>query len=144
MVRYPHAKDPTRTKIMKSNRGKNTKPEMRLRGTLIRAGLSGFKLHWSDVPGSPDIAFPQEKLAIFVNGCFWHRCPTCKPKLPITNRDFWRKKFENNHERDESKIAALQEIGWRVLVIWECEIKNNLSLSRTRVIDAIQEYKGHE
>lgn len=76
-------------------------------------------------------------MAIFVNGCFWHRCPACSPGLPRTNTDFWARKFELNRERDARKQSELEKSGWTVLVIWECEVKQDPSASAERVIAAL-------
>ena len=108
---------------MKGNRGKDTKPELELRRLLREAGYPGYRLHWKKVPGRPDIAYPGHKVAIFVNGCFWHRCPHCEPSLPKAHSEFWQRKFELNQERDVRKIAMLEEEGWRVITVWECELK---------------------
>ncbi|MCB9205553.1 MAG: very short patch repair endonuclease, partial [Flavobacteriales bacterium] len=77
-------------------------------------------------PGKPDIAFPSKKIAIFLNGCFWHRCPNCNLSLPKNNQEFWQSKFERNIARDKEKIEALENENWEVLVIWECEMKEDL------------------
>jgi len=108
---------------MQANRGKNTSPELLLRRTLRDAGLLGYRLHWASVPGRPDIAYPGRRVAIFVNGCFWHRCPRCNPPHPKANRDFWAQKFAANQSRDRRKTAELEEMGWRVLTVWECTLK---------------------
>lgn len=107
---------------MSSIKATNTKPELLLRKALWRAGIRGYRLHWQKVPGRPDIAFPGKKTAIFVNGCFWHRCPYCKLSLPKNNRKFWANKFQKNVERDKRKVSELRTIGWEVYVIWECQI----------------------
>lgn len=107
---------------MKGNKGKDTKPEMLVRKRLRSEGLTGYRLHWH-VPGKPDIAFPGKKVAIFVNGCFWHRCPHCNPSMPKSNQDYWIPKFERNQERDRRNYERLRKDGWRVHVIWECELK---------------------
>jgi len=110
---------------MSSNKAKNTSPEIRLRKALRDSGYRGYRLNW-DVPGHPDICFPGKKIAIFINGCFWHRCPRCNLPLPKSNTEFWRTKFEKNVERDDRKNKELEDMGWIVLTIWECEIKNDL------------------
>jgi DNA mismatch endonuclease (patch repair protein) len=108
---------------MRANRGKDTGPELELRRLLREAGFPGYRLHWKKAPGHPDIAYPGRKVAIFVHGCFWHRCPKCNPPLPKANQEYWSKKFALNQERDRRKIEALEAAGWRVVVVWECEIK---------------------
>lgn len=113
------------TKSMKANKRANTKPELLVRKKLREAGLVGYRLQWK-VPGRPDIAWPGKKVALFVNGCFWHRCPKCQLPLPKENRDYWVVKFERNQERDAENLAKLQEMGWKVHVIWECELKKKV------------------
>ena len=124
--RAPIPKDETTSKVMSANKGKNTKPELLLRKALWYNGIKGYRLHWEKAPGKPDIAFPGKKIAIFVNGCFWHRCPICNPSMPKSNTKFWTKKFSKNIERDKKKIQELEELDWRVLTIWECELKKDL------------------
>jgi len=113
------------SKIMSLIRGKNTKPELELRKALWSAGLRGYRLHSKELAGRPDISFSRTKLALFVNGCFWHSCPYCKFSLPKTHSDFWKTKFKKNKERDANKIDHLRKQGWKVLVFWECQIKEN-------------------
>lgn len=109
---------------MKGNKGKDTKPEVLVRRRLREAGLAGYRLQWK-APGRPDIAWPGKRVCILVNGCFWHRCPHCKPPMPKSNQEYWVPKFQRNVERDERNQRALAEAGWRVHVIWECELKKN-------------------
>ena len=114
------------SKIMSSIRGKNTKPEIILRKALFQSNLSGYRLHWKKAPGRPDISYPRLKVAIFVNGCYWHRCPYCNPPLPKTHIEFWSEKFQKNVERDKRKTDELRKLKWKVLVFWECQIENKL------------------
>ena len=109
-------------KSMQGNKRANTKPELLVRQRLNDAGLSGYRLQWK-VPGRPDIAWPGKKVALFVNGCFWHRCPHCKPSMPSKNVEYWTIKFEKNQARDEQSKAQLEELGWKVHIIWECQLK---------------------
>lgn len=124
--RAPIPKKESTSKVMSSNKGKNTKPELLLRKALWNNNIRGYRLHWKKVPEKPDIAFPGKKLGIFVNGCFWHRCPHCDLRLPKSNTEFWKDKFDKNVERDLKKIELLKKIGWNVLVVWECQIKNDI------------------
>jgi DNA mismatch endonuclease, patch repair protein len=124
--RAPVPKKKSTSSVMSANKAKNTKPELWLRKALWKEGIRGYRLHWKKVPGSPDIAFPNRKLAIFVNGCYWHRCPHCKLSLPKSNSAFWKEKFDKNIERDKRKIELLKKSGWNVIVIWECMIKKDI------------------
>ena len=112
-------------KSMQGNKGKDTKPELLVRRRLCDAGLTGYRLHWK-APGRPDIAWPGKRVAIFINGCFWHRCPHCKPPVPKSNRDYWVAKFERNVERDERNLHDLYDAGWTVHVIWECQLAKDV------------------
>lgn len=123
--RAPVPNDSVRSWIMSSIRAKNTGPEKTLINYLKKACIRGMRRHRKELPGRPDISFPNEKIAIFVNGCYWHRCPYCKKPLPKSHRSFWRKKFEANIERDKRKSRELRKIGWNSLVIWECRLKKN-------------------
>lgn len=118
--------------------GKNTTPELRVRKSAHALGLR-FRLHRKDLPGTPDLVFPKRHIAVFVHGCFWHRHPGCrKASTPSTRPDYWIKKFRDNIARDRRVMAALEDSGWRVVVIWECETKNADDLARVlreRVMD---------
>lgn len=112
-----------RSKIMASIRGKNTRPELRVRRGLHALGLR-FRLHRRHLPGSPDLVFPKYRVALFVHGCFWHRHDSCKlAYTPSANRQKWEEKFKGNVARDRRQIALLLQAGWRVFVIWECALR---------------------
>jgi len=118
--------------MMSRVKGKNTKPEIAVRKWLHGQGFR-FRLHRKDLPGKPDIALPKYKTVIFVHGCFWHRHHGCKRCItPSTNTEFWEEKFRKNVERDAKNREALETLGWKVIVIWECEIKNEC-LRKTRL-----------
>lgn len=123
--RAPIPKSEVTSRVMSANRGKDTKPELILRKALREIGLPGYRLHWKKAPGRPDITYPSRRVAVFVNGCFWHRCTRCNLPLPKSNTEYWRQKFERNVERDARKRRLLDKEGWEVLVIWECEIREN-------------------
>jgi DNA mismatch endonuclease (patch repair protein) len=111
-------------------RSKGTGPELRVRQMLHRMGYR-FRLHRRDLPGHPDIVLPKHHAVIFVHGCFWHRHPdpTCRlARLPKSRLDFWEPKLAANAARDSRAQLALREAGWRVLVVWECELANNEQL----------------
>ena len=135
--RAPIPESETVSRVMSANRGKDTKPEILMRRALRKIGLPGYRLHWKKVPGRPDIAYPGKRVAIFVNGCFWHRCPTCNLPLPKSNTEYWKTKFERNTERDSRKKSRLEALGWKVFVIWECAIKENPNLCAKEVKDYI-------
>lgn len=118
-----------RSENMRAIRSKDTKPEMAVRSLVHRLGYR-FRLHRPDLPGKPDLVFPARRKVIFVHGCFWH-AHNCKSGLvPNTNRDFWLAKLEGNKSRDRKNLNALSEIGWKSLVIWQCELKNIEALSQ--------------
>ena len=125
--------------VMQANKSKNTKPELKVRAALREAGLSGYRLHWKAAPGKPDICYPGRKVAIFVNGCFWHRCPHCSPSVPKRNVEFWEAKFARNVARDAKAQAELAKAGWTSIVIWECELKRDcIDQTMERVIDTVR------
>ncbi len=112
-----------RSQIMRKIKGKNTKPEIKVRKWLHQKGFR-FRLHRQDLPGKPDIVLPKYKTVIFINGCFWHQHQGCqKASTPKTNQEWWKEKFKENTERDQRNQDKLTEMGWKVIVIWECEIK---------------------
>lgn len=117
-----------RSENMRAVRSKNTSPEKRVRSVAHRLGLR-FRLHRSDLPGSPDLVFPGKRTSLFVHGCFWHRHENCaRTTTPKTNTEYWGRKFRDNMERDRRNRRELEENGWRVLVIWECETKTMESI----------------
>ncbi len=126
------------SRVMSRNKARNTKPELNLRRSLYADGVRGYRLNWKKAPGTPDIAFPGKKIAIFINGCYWHRCPHCELPLPKTNKEFWEEKFDKNIKRDIKKEKELLDLGWIVLVFWECKIKTNMK-DCTNKIKAILE-----
>jgi DNA mismatch endonuclease (patch repair protein) len=140
--RSPIPASDTTSRVMSANRGKNTSPEIRLRKALRDVGLNSYRLHWKGSPGRPDIAYPRYRIAIFVHGDFWHRCPTCNLPLPKTHSDFWEAKLNRNVERDKRKIAELEEEGWKVFVCWEHEIKNDVMLCALRIRKYIDEQRA--
>lgn len=113
----------TRSRMMSAIRGRNTAPEMAVRRALHRAGYR-FRLHGRHLPGRPDIILPRHGLVILVHGCFWHGHRSCAFfKLPRTRARFWRTKIASNIKRDVKTVRQLRESGWRVLVVWECALR---------------------
>ena len=118
-----------RSRMMSGIKGKNSQPEMLVRRMLFAAGYR-YRLHRRDLPGTPDIAMPCKKIAIFVHGCFWHAHKECKyAKVPATRPDFWAAKLQANVERDQRAIENLTTMGWRVLCVWECATRSHETLN---------------
>lgn len=125
-------------------RGSNTKPEMALRSLLHRNGLR-FRLHARGLPGRPDIVFKKHQVVVFVHGCFWHRHSGCQYAYdPKSNRKFWLRKFKSNIDRDIFVKRGLRKLGWRVIVVWECQINRDAArvADRTAAIIARQRKQG--
>lgn len=115
----------TRSFNMSMIKGKNTKPEILVRKFLHKNGFR-FRLNYSKLPGKPDIVLPKYKTVIFVNGCFWHGHEGCKYfVIPKTRTEWWVNKINKTKERDKIISDKLEKLGWKVLVIWECELKPN-------------------
>ena len=109
-------------------KSKNTKPEIKVRQLLHSMGYR-FRLHMKDLPGNPDIVLKKYKTVIYVNGCFWHRHPNCKyASIPKTRPEFWSQKFKSNVERDNNNYIKIKNLGWKYIVVWECELKNRSDL----------------
>lgn len=114
----------TRSRMMANIKGKDTRPEIALRKALHALGLR-FRLHSKRLPGTPDIVLPKWKAAIFVHGCFWHRHESCRyASSPATREEFWNEKFAANVARDRRNQNRLICTGWRVHVVWECELRS--------------------
>ncbi len=139
LPRSPSASSASVTAAMKANTASNTSPEILLRQSLREQGITGYRLNWKKAPGRPDVAFPGKKVAIFVNGCFWHHCPVCNLPLPKSNTEFWTQKFELNKERDREKVQTLEAAGWTVLVFWEHEIKSDTKQLVNQVKHALRQ-----
>jgi DNA mismatch endonuclease (patch repair protein) len=119
-----------RSRLMAAIRGKDTKPELVVRRMVHRMGYR-FRLHLKSLPGTPDLVFPRRRLAIFIHGCFWHRHQGCaRSTTPKSRAEFWQAKFDANIARDHRDMAALDALGWRVAVLWECQTKDVLSLEQ--------------
>ena len=139
--RNPSPTNDTVSKVMKANKGRDTGPELLLRKALRDAGWPGYRVNWK-VPGRPDIAYPGRKVAIFVNGCFWHRCPICDLPLPKSNVEFWKNKFERNIERDRHKAIELNGMGWTVITVWECQIKKDVHSVVDTIVQVLSDPKN--
>jgi len=114
--------------MMSRVKNADTKPEITVRKLLHRMGYR-FRLHDRKLPGSPDIVLPKYKTAVFVHGCFWHGHTCSKGRRPTSRVEFWNAKLDKNVERDASVRQQLETLGWRVLVVWECQVKDEEYLS---------------
>jgi DNA mismatch endonuclease (patch repair protein) len=130
---------------MRAVKSKNTAPEILARRAAHRMGLR-FRIHRRDLPGRPDIVLPKYRIVVFVHGCFWHGHKSCsRAALPKSNSEFWKEKVRRNRLRDGRAYAALNKLGWRVSVLWQCQIKSmdaataklQLALKRTTSTQAI-------
>lgn len=128
----PGGVDEQRSRNMAAIRSRNTRIEMRLRKALWAAGVRGYRVHYP-LLGKPDIVFTRHRVAVFIDGCFWHRCPTCF-RMPKTRIEYWGPKIAKNAARDEEINQKLQEASWTVIRIWEHEIEHELSRCVDRVI----------
>lgn len=123
-------------------RSQNTNPEKRLRSLLHGAGYR-FRINVRMLPGSPDLVLPKYRTVIFVHGCFWHRHAACKyAYMPKSRIEFWENKFRGTIERDQKKTKALEASGWRVLVVWECELENNAQAVLREIIEKLKEVRN--
>jgi DNA mismatch endonuclease (patch repair protein) len=127
-----------RSVLMSKVRSSDTKPEWILRCALHRLGFR-YKLKNKDLPGSPDLALPKYRTVVFVHGCFWHRHASCRDaSMPKSNQSFWAKKFSENVERDAKNAEALSQQGWKVIIIWECELVNKTIETIEKVVHTIR------
>lgn len=119
-----------RSAIMRAVKSRDTTPERVVRA-LLHSFAPGYRLHRKDIPGNPDIAYVGRRLAIFVHGCFWHGHDCARgARIPKANADYWRAKIARNRTRDESNRVRLAELGWRALIVWECELKDKNALEK--------------
>jgi DNA mismatch endonuclease (patch repair protein) len=128
---------PSRSRLMSRIPQKNTKPELVVRSAVHRLGFR-FRLHKRNLPGSPDLVFASRKAIVFVHGCFWHRHAGCgRSCIPKTRPGYWKAKLDRNVRRDRAAVRKLKKLGWRVLVVWECNTKNVRELEQklTRFLD---------
>lgn len=126
-----------RSERMSMIRAKNTTPEIRLRKLVHGMGFR-YRLHDKLLPGTPDLVFPSRKAVIFMHGCFWHFHNNCRiARLPKSNIDFWREKLEANRRRDEKNIKSLHDMGWRVMVVRECQLGEK---DLTDMIDVLRKF----
>ena len=125
----------TRSRMMSSVRAKNTKLELEVRRRLFAMGFR-YRLHKKNLPGTPDMVFPKYRAVLFVHGCFWHYHGCHLSTLPNTRRSWWKKKLEGNSKRDSAVVSELKNLGWRILVIWECSFRKPKT-DRAEALDRI-------
>ncbi|WP_431099172.1 very short patch repair endonuclease [Polaromonas aquatica] len=126
----------TRSRMMSGIKGKDTKPEVFLRKELHARGFR-YRLGGCGLPGKPDLTFPARRIVIFVHGCFWH-CHDCKYfKWPGSNQEFWQQKLQGNSARDKRVKQLLQKLGWRVLTVWECELRKTGYMLPNAAVDRV-------
>nr|WP_082700674.1 very short patch repair endonuclease [Magnetospirillum sp. XM-1] len=127
-----------RSSIMAAIKGKNTKPELVVRRLVWGLGFR-YRLHGRNLPGRPDLVFPGRRKVIFVHGCFWHRHDGCRLAYkPSTRAEFWQEKFDLNRQRDLDAVNALEDLGWTVLIIWECQTRRDIKLLEAMVMEFIE------
>lgn len=131
--------DPARSSLMSRIRAKNTKPEILIRSLLHRRGFR-FRLHNRRLPGTPDLVLPKYRVAIFVNGCFWHMHDCDYFRMPKSRSEFWHEKLEANRRRDEVKRNELLLSRWRVATIWECCFRDRSQSDIAAIVDQLHEW----
>lgn len=127
-----------RSENMRAIRSKgNRSTERRLRAEIVRRAIDGWCMHPEHVKGLPDFFLPYERVAVFVDGCFWHGCPRCG-HIPKTHAEYWQKKIDRNRERDRAVTAALKNEGFKVVRIWECDIRANVGICVDQILRQIR------
>jgi DNA mismatch endonuclease, patch repair protein len=119
-------------------RAKNTGPEVKIRKMLPANGIRGYRIHYN-LPGKPDIVFTKKKIAIFIDGCFWHKCPVCFQE-PETRKEFWMKKIQSNIDRDKKVNEQLKDDGWTVLRFWEHDVRKNPDAIVKEISEMIEKF----
>ncbi len=134
----PRASSPAVAAAMRGNAANDTSPELLLRSALWKSGIRGYRKHFLHLPGRPDIVFPRYRLAVFVHGCFWHRCPKCNISIPRTNAPYWEEKLRRNIERDKRVFSQLEQAGWQTMRLWECEVHRSIEWCVSQVRQELQ------
>lgn len=131
-----------RSRMMRGIRGSNTQPELQVRKELHARGFR-YRLNAKELPGRPDIVLPKWKTVIFVHGCFWHAHQGCRYfRIPATRIEFWQEKLAANAARDARQVEQLLEMGWRVLVVWECALRNDNATTLGKVVTFVESNEG--
>ncbi|WP_200992672.1 very short patch repair endonuclease [Pseudomonas cichorii] len=129
----------TRSRMMAGIKGKNSSPELTIRKALHARGFR-YRIHVSNLPGKPDLVLSKYKAAVFIHGCFWHGHNCRYFKLPGTRPEFWQEKISKNRARDEQQLMLLRSSGWRVLIIWECAIREMKKSRSTVLIETVADW----
>lgn len=132
-----------RSEMMAGIKGTNTKPELQIRSMLHHMGFR-YRIHEKKLPGKPDLFFPKYKAVIFIHGCFWHGHDCTLFKIPSTNSEFWDKKISENKLRDNVQIAKLNELGYKVLTVWECSVRGKGTRFLTDIGEKISAWLANE
>ena len=135
VMQRPPASSYNALRTMQANRSVSGL-ETRFRRALWAAGVRGYRLH-RRLPGRPDLTFGRARLAVFVHGCFWHQCPKGHLPAPKANAEFWQAKFRENRRRDEDAVAGLTSMGWTVMTLWECDLREDMGGAVKRVRAAV-------
>lgn len=136
--RSPTAKSTRVSENMSRIKGKDTKPELLLRKALYQAGVRGYRKNYKKLPGKPDIVFLRKRIALFVQGCFWHGCETCGRRTPTHNSAYWMNKIDKNIARDKDNNEKLQAMGYIVVEIWEHQLKNDLKATTEKILQLLK------
>lgn len=143
-ARTDHVPAATRSAIMRAVKSKGARStERRMRAAIVANGLKGWRMHADALPGKPDFVFEQDRIAIFVDGCFWHGCPRCY-RRPHSSQSYWDEKVAGNIERDKRIRRELRKGGWRVLRFWEHEVKANVSRIAVKIGAKISTGPSHK
>lgn len=129
----------TRSRMMAGIRGKDTRPELMIRSALHQQGFR-FRLHYSQLPGKPDLVFPKYRAVVLINGCFWHGHDCHLFKWPGTREEFWRHKITSNQVRDERNSAEYKKRGWKSMVVWECALKGRTRCDLDEIVATISNW----
>lgn len=125
------------SRVMSANHPKGTSPEILMVSTLSSLGVASFAQNVKVADVNVDVVFMQQHVAVFIHGCYWHRCPHCQTRSPQHNRDFWLRKFAANQRRDRRNVRRIRSLGWSVFSVWECRLKQSPVREAARIVRAL-------